>query len=154
MVRLLSNCIQRWSIWSYIKKLLMARLTPILHLLTPKSLKCNISMTNCPIALKFNTVVEHQKLPTKSMTRLTPKLHSVTFVSPNSLICNISMTNCPIALKFNTVVEHQKLPTKSMTRLTPKLHSVTFVSPNSLICNISMNNGPIALKFCTEVQSQ
>ena len=31
MVRLLSNFIQRWSIWNYIKNLSMTRLTPKLH---------------------------------------------------------------------------------------------------------------------------
>ena len=35
------------------------------------------------------------------MTRLTPKLHSLTtLVSPKSSKCNISMNNGPIALKF------------------------------------------------------
>ena len=29
---------------------------------SPKSLKCNISVTNCLIALKFNTGVKYQKL--------------------------------------------------------------------------------------------
>ena len=42
------------------------------------------------------------------MTRLTPKLHSLTtLVSPNSLKCNISMNNGPIALKFYTEVQSQ-----------------------------------------------
>ena len=37
------------------------------------------------------------------MTRLTPKLHSLTtLVSPKSSKCNISMNNGPIALKFCT----------------------------------------------------
>ena len=91
------------------------------------------------------------------MTRLTPKLHSLTtLVSPKFSNCNISMSNGPIAFKFYTEVKNPKLHTKmSMTRLTPKLHSLTtLVSPKSSNCNISMNNGPIALKFCTGVQSQ
>ena len=29
---------------------------------SPKSLKCNISITNCPIALKFDTRVKHHKV--------------------------------------------------------------------------------------------
>ena len=32
---------------------------------SPKSLKCNISITNCPIALKFDTGVKFQKIHTK-----------------------------------------------------------------------------------------
>ena len=37
------------------------------------------------------------------MTRLTPKLHSLTtLVSPKSLKCNIFMNNGPIALTFST----------------------------------------------------
>ena len=92
------------------------------------------------------------------MTRLTPKLHSLTtLVSPKSSNCNISISNGPIAFKFYTEVKNPKLHKKklSMTRLTPKLHSLTtLVSPKSSKCNISMNTGPIALKFCTGVQSQ
>ena len=95
------------------------------------------------------------------MTRLTPKLHSLTtLVSPKSSKCNISISNGPIAFTFYTEVKHPKLHKKlSMTRLAPKLHSLmTLVSPKSSKCNISMNNGPIALKrrltFCTGVQSQ
>ena len=42
------------------------------------------------------------------MTRLTPKLHSLTtLVSPKSSKCNISMNNGPIALKFCTGVQSQ-----------------------------------------------
>ena len=47
-----------------IKKKLMTRLTPKLHslmtLVSPKSLKCNISMNNGQIALKFSTEVQSQ----------------------------------------------------------------------------------------------
>ena len=42
----------------------MTRLTPKLHslmtLVSPKSSKCNISMNNGPIALKFGTGVQSQ----------------------------------------------------------------------------------------------
>ena len=39
-----------------------------------------------------------------SMTRLTPKLYSLTtLVSPRSLKCNISMNNGPIALKHRVI---------------------------------------------------
>ena len=42
------------------------------------------------------------------MTRLTPKLHSLTtLVSPKSFKCNISMNSGPIALKFCTKVPSQ-----------------------------------------------
>ena len=42
------------------------------------------------------------------MTKLTPKLHSLTtLVSPKSLKCNIYMNNGPIALKFCTEVQSQ-----------------------------------------------
>ena len=42
------------------------------------------------------------------MTRLTPKLHSLTtLLSPKYLKCNISMNNGPIALKFCTEVQSQ-----------------------------------------------
>ena len=52
----------------------------------------------------------YQKL---SMTRLTPKLHSLTtLVSPKSSKCNISISNGPIALKFCTEVKYLKLHTK------------------------------------------
>ena len=45
-----------------------------------------------------------------SMTRLTPKLHSLTtLVSPKSSICNISISNGPIALKLYTEVKYLKL---------------------------------------------
>ena len=55
MVRLLSNFIQRWSIWNCIQKLPMTRLTPKLHslmtLLYPSNLWWQyISKTNCAIA--------------------------------------------------------------------------------------------------------
>ena len=56
---------------------IMTRLTHKLHsFVFPESLKCNISRTNCPIALKFNTGVKYLKLHIKStykkmsMTRL------------------------------------------------------------------------------------
>ena len=69
IVWLLSNFIQRWSIWSYIQKLSMTRLTPKLHslmtLVSPKSSKCNISISNAPIAFKFYTEVTYLKLHTK-----------------------------------------------------------------------------------------
>ena len=44
----------------------------------PKSLKCNFSMINCLIALKFNAGVKYQKLyiQKKSMTRLTLNMYS------------------------------------------------------------------------------
>ena len=45
-------------------------------LASPKSWKCNISISNSPIAFKFYTEVKYLKLHKKmSMTRLTPKLH-------------------------------------------------------------------------------
>ena len=70
-------------------------------LVSPKSSKCNISIGNDPIAFKLYTEVKYLKLQKKlSMTRLTPKLHSLmTLVSPKFLKCNISMNNGPIALK-------------------------------------------------------
>ena len=80
------------------------------HLIvSPKSSKCNISISNGPIAFKFYTEVKNLKLHKKmSMTRLTPKLHSLTtLVSPKSSKCNISMNNGPIALKFCTEVQSQ-----------------------------------------------
>ena len=44
------------------------------------------------------------------MTRLTPKLHSMTtLVSPKSSKCNISVSNGPIAFKFYTEVKYLKL---------------------------------------------
>ena len=74
----------------------MTRLTPKLHslmtLVSPRSSKCNISISNGPIAFKFYTEVKYLKQHTQkmSMTRLTPKLHSLTtLVSPKSLKCNI-----------------------------------------------------------------
>ena len=46
------------------KKMSMTRLSHKLHslmtLVSPKSLKCNISMNNGPIALKFGTDVQSQ----------------------------------------------------------------------------------------------
>ena len=92
------------------------------HSVSPKSSKCNISISNGPIVFKFYTEVKYLKLHTKlSMTRLTPKLHSfMTFLYPPSLLSNGS-----IAFKFYTDVKYLKLHIKklSMTRLTPKLHS-------------------------------
>ena len=74
MVWLLSNFIQRWRIWSYIKKMSMTRLTPKLHSLTtlvsPKSSNCNISISNGPIAFKFYTEVKNLKL---HKTRYVPR---------------------------------------------------------------------------------
>ena len=47
------------------------------------------------------------------MTRLTPKLHSLTtLVSPKSSNCNISISIGPIAFKFYTEVKNPKLHTK------------------------------------------
>ena len=47
------------------------------------------------------------------MTRLTPKLHSLTtHVSPKSSNCNISISNGPIAFKFYTEVKNLKLHKK------------------------------------------
>ena len=44
------------------------------------------------------------------MTRLTPKLHSLTtLVSPKSSKYNISISNGPIAFKFYTEVKYLKL---------------------------------------------
>ena len=91
-----------------------------------------------------------------SMTRLTPKLHSLTtLVSPKSSNCNISISNGPIAFKFYTEWRIWSYIKKmSMTRLTPKLHSLTtLVSPKSSNCNISISNGPIAFKFYTGVKN-
>ena len=72
----------------------------------PQISNWNISISNGPIAFKFYTEVKNPKLHNKmSMTRLTPKLHSLTtLVSPKSSKCNISMNNGPIALKFCTGV--------------------------------------------------
>ena len=65
-------------------------------------------MTNGPIAFKFYTEVKYLKLHKLSMTRLSPKLHSLTtLVSPKYLKCNISMNNGLIALKFCTEVQSQ-----------------------------------------------
>ena len=67
-------------------------------------------ISNGLIAFKFYTEVKNLKLHKKkmSMTRLTPKLHSLTtLVSPKSSKCNISMNNGPIALKFCTGVQSQ-----------------------------------------------
>ena len=47
------------------------------------------------------------------MTRLTPKLHSLTtLVAPKSSKCNISTSNGPIAFKFYTEVKYLKLQNK------------------------------------------
>ena len=47
------------------------------------------------------------------MTRLTPKLHSLTtFVSPKSSKCNISISSGPIAFTFVTEVKYLKLHNK------------------------------------------
>ena len=62
-------------------------------------LKCNISISNGPVAFKFYTNHETAFI-------------NDTFVSPKSLKCNISMINGPIALKFKTGVKYQKLHTK------------------------------------------
>ena len=49
------------------------------------------------------------------MTRLTPKLHSLTtLVSPKSSKCNISISNGPIAFKFYTEVKNLKLHKKNV----------------------------------------
>ena len=79
--------------------------SPLWH----KSSKCNISISNGLIVFKFYTEVKYLKLHQKlSMTRLTPKLHSLmTVVSPKYLKCNISMNNGPLALKFCTEVQSQ-----------------------------------------------
>ena len=47
---------------------------------SPKSLKCYISIGNRLIALKFDAEVKYLKLHIKrlSMTRVSPKLHSLT----------------------------------------------------------------------------
>ena len=48
------------------------------------------------------------------MTRLTPKLHSLTtLVSPKSFKNNISISNGPIAFKFYTEVKYLKLHTNN-----------------------------------------
>ena len=67
-----------------------------------KSSKCNISISNGRIAFAFYTEVKYLKLhKQKSVTRLTPKLHSLkTLLFSKSLKCIISMNNGPIALKF------------------------------------------------------
>ena len=49
------------------------------HSVSPKSLKCNISISNCPIALKFDTVVKYLKLHIQNCQLLDEhpyKLHS------------------------------------------------------------------------------
>ena len=46
------------------------------HYVSLKSFICNISISNCLIALKFDTEVKYLKLHKMLMTRLTPKLHS------------------------------------------------------------------------------
>ena len=55
---------------------------------------------------KLYTEVKYLKLHTKmSMTRLTPKLHSLmTLVSPKSYKCNISMNNSPIAVSIEECI--------------------------------------------------
>ena len=71
----------------------------------PPNLQNAISLiSNSPIAFKFYTEVKNLKLHKKmSMTRLTPKLHSLTtLVSPKSSNCDISISNGPIAFKFYT----------------------------------------------------
>ena len=81
-------------------------------LVSPKSSKCNISISNGLIAFKFYTEVKNLKLHIKkmSMTRLTPKLHSLTtLVSPISSNCNIPISNGPIAFKFYTEGKNPKL---------------------------------------------
>ena len=70
---------------------------------SPKSLKCNISITNCPIALKSDTGVNHQKVHTLNCQWL--DRHPTAFVTtlpvfPNSLKCNFSINKCSIALTF------------------------------------------------------
>ena len=77
---------------------------------SPKSLKCNISITNCPIALKFDAGEKHQQIHTKHcqwLDKHTNCIRDKTFCIPQFFKCNISMKNCPIALKFCTEAQLQ-----------------------------------------------
>ena len=78
---------------------------------SPKSFKCNISVTNYPIPLNYNTGVKHPKVHTQklSMTRSTFKLHSWQhFMYPPILLNTIfPMNNCSIVQKLCTKVQYQ-----------------------------------------------
>ena len=52
------------EIWQFQSTRTTAFVTTIY--VSPKSSKCNISITNCQIALKFDTGVQHQKVHTKN----------------------------------------------------------------------------------------
>ena len=81
-------------------------------LVSPKSSKCNISISNCPIAFKFDTEVKYLKLHTKIVNveiNTQTAFFDDTFVTPKSSKCNISMNNGPIALKVCTGVQSQQI---------------------------------------------
>ena len=81
----------------------------------PKSSKCNISISNGPVAFKFYTEVKYLKLHIKMVNdKINTQTAFVddTFVSPKSSKLNTSISNGPIAFKLYTEVKCLKVHTQ------------------------------------------